>query len=82
MRNYHFRKWENIWKKKFLNLISSTIDDIDREYYDREELISQNTKKINEEYKTVRYTKQDIISYQRLAMYSVLDELYNKIKRW
>lgn len=38
--------------------------------------------KIREEYKTVRYTKQDIISYQRLAMYSILEELYNKIKNF
>lgn len=69
-------------KDKILNLINSTIDDINREYYDRESYISQNTKQIREEYKIVRYTKQDIISYQRLAMYSILDELYNKIKKF
>lgn len=67
-------------KDKVLNLINSTIDDINREYYDRESYISQNTKQIKEEYKTVRYTKQDIVGYQRLAMLSILDELYNKIK--
>lgn len=67
-------------KDKVLNLINSTIDDINREYYDRESYISQNTKQIKEEYKTVRYTKQDIVAYQRLAMLSILDELYNKIK--
>lgn len=67
-------------KYKVLNLINSTIDDINREYYDKERYISQNTKQIREEYKTVRYTKQDIVAYQRLAMLSILDELYNKIK--
>lgn len=31
-------------KDKVLNLINSTIDDINREYYERESYISQNTK--------------------------------------
>ena len=69
-------------KDKVLNLINSTYDVINREYYDRESYISQNIKQIKEEYKTVRYTKQDIVGHQRLAMLSLLDELYHKIQKF